>query len=207
LAARKKRHPEAAGWLNDAIYAAHDGLGSIFGIVSGVAGATLGKGHYVLIAGFAGMVGSALSTGTGAYLTSRSERDLYDAGLMRERQAVDYDESEAREVLALSLQVRGLPEDVSGRLAHLLAENKEGFVKALAHRSESFRGKSQQSLSCCSDRLHSNSGRRFCSDHPVLLYVGICGNRCRSGRLADRRFCSCRYKIACDRTALVAIGA
>ena len=50
---------------------------------------------------------------------------------MRERQAVDYDASEAREVLALSLQVRGLPEDVSGRLAHLLAENKEGFVRAL----------------------------------------------------------------------------
>jgi vacuolar iron transporter family protein len=34
--------------------------------------------------------------------------------------------------LALSLQVRGLPEDVAGRLAHLLAENKDGFVKALA---------------------------------------------------------------------------
>lgn len=132
LAARKKRHPEAAGWLNDAIYAAHDGLGSIFGIVSGVAGATLGKGHYVLLAGLAGMVGSALSTGTGAYLTSKSERELYDAGLFREREAVDYDESESREVLALSLQVRGLPEDVAGRLAHLLAENKEGFIKALA---------------------------------------------------------------------------
>jgi VIT1/CCC1 family predicted Fe2+/Mn2+ transporter/rubrerythrin len=132
LAARKKRHPEAAGWLNDAIYAAHDGLGSIFGIVSGVAGATLGKSHYVLIAGLAGMVGSALSTGTGAYLTSKSERELYEAGLFREREAVDYDESESREVLALSLQVRGLPEDVAGRLAHLLAENKEGFINALA---------------------------------------------------------------------------
>ncbi|WP_263384812.1 VIT1/CCC1 transporter family protein [Granulicella arctica] len=132
LAARAKRHPEAAGWLNDAIYAAHDGLGSIFGIVSGVAGATLGKGHYVLIAGLAGMVGSALSTGTGAYLTSRSERELYDAGLVRERRAVDFDEAEAREVLALSLQVRGLPEDVAERLAHLLAEDKDGFVKALA---------------------------------------------------------------------------
>jgi VIT1/CCC1 family predicted Fe2+/Mn2+ transporter/rubrerythrin len=132
LAARKKRHPEAAGWLNDAIYAAHDGLGSIFGIVSGVAGATLGKGHYVLIAGLAAMVGSALSTGTGAYLASRSEREIYDAGLMRERQAVDYDAAESREVLALTLQVRGLPEDVAGRLAYLLADNKEGFVKTLA---------------------------------------------------------------------------
>jgi len=78
------------------------------------------------------MVGSALSTGTGAYLTARSERELYEAGIARERHAVDYDESESREVLALSLQVRGLPEDVAGRLSNLLAENKEGFVKALA---------------------------------------------------------------------------
>ena len=132
LAARRKRNPEAAGWLNDAIYAAHDGLGSIFGIVSGVAGATLGKGHYVLIAGLAAMVGSALSTGTGAYLSSRSEREIYDAGLVRERRAVDYDPSEAGEVLALRLQVRGLPEDVAARLSHLLAQDKDGFVKALA---------------------------------------------------------------------------
>jgi VIT1/CCC1 family predicted Fe2+/Mn2+ transporter/rubrerythrin len=132
LAARRKRHPEAAGWVNDAIYAAHDGLGSIFGIVSGVAGATFGRSHFVLVAGLAGMVGSALSTGTGAYLTAKSERELFEAELARERQAVDYDQAEAREVLALNFQVRGLPEDVAGRLAHLLAEDKEGFIKALA---------------------------------------------------------------------------
>ena len=138
LAARRKRRPEAVGWLNDAVYAAHDGLGSIFGIVSGVAGATFGKSHFVLIAGLAGMIGSAISTGTGAYLTSKSQRELFDAGILRERQAVDYDEAEAREVLALSLQVRGLPEDVSSRLAHLLAENKEGFIKALARTRDNF---------------------------------------------------------------------
>lgn len=132
LAARNKRNPEAAGWLNDAIYAAHDGLGSIFGIVSGVAGATFGKSHYVLMADLAGMVGGALSTGTGLYLTARSERELYDAGLARERSTVDFDNAESREVLPLSCQVRGLPEDVAGRLAYLLAQNRESFVKALA---------------------------------------------------------------------------
>ncbi|MBB5059923.1 VIT1/CCC1 family predicted Fe2+/Mn2+ transporter [Granulicella aggregans] len=132
LAARRKQHPQVAGWTNEAIYAAHDGLGSIFGIVSGVAGATFGQSRYVLIAGLAGMMGSALSTGTGAYLTAKSEREIYDAVIARERRAVDFDESESREVLALSLQVRGLPEDVAGRLSHLLAENKESFVKALA---------------------------------------------------------------------------
>jgi VIT1/CCC1 family predicted Fe2+/Mn2+ transporter/rubrerythrin len=132
MAARRTRHREAAGWLNDAIYAANDGLGSIFGIVSGVAGATFGKSHFVLIAGLAGMVGSALSTGTGAFLSAKSEREIFEAGLVRERRAVDRDEAEAREVLALNYQIRGLPEDVAGRLVHLLAENKEDLVKALA---------------------------------------------------------------------------
>ena len=86
--------------MNDAIYAANDGLGSIFGVVAGVAGATLGNSHFILIAGLAGMIGSALTTGTGAYLSAKSEQELFEASLARERRAVDYDEAEAREVLA-----------------------------------------------------------------------------------------------------------
>jgi VIT1/CCC1 family predicted Fe2+/Mn2+ transporter/rubrerythrin len=132
MAARQKKNPEAAGWMNDAIYAANDGLGSIFGIVAGVAGATFGNSHFILIAGLAGMIGSALTTGTGAYLTAKSQHELFDAGLARERRAVDYDEAEAREVLALNFQIRGLPEEVAISLVHLLAENKEGFIQALA---------------------------------------------------------------------------
>src|ERR1700730_1133755 len=42
VAARDKGHSHAAGWVGDAIYGVNDGLGSIFGIVSGVSGATLG---------------------------------------------------------------------------------------------------------------------------------------------------------------------
>jgi vacuolar iron transporter family protein len=132
MAARQRKHPEAAGWMNDAIYAANDGLGAIFGIVAGVAGATLGNSHFILIAGLAGMIGSAITTGTGAYLTAKSEHELFAASLARERRAVDYDEAEAREVLALNFQIRGLPEEVAITVVHLLAENKERFIKALA---------------------------------------------------------------------------
>jgi len=132
MAARQSKDPAAASWANDAIYAANDGLGSIFGIVSGVAGATFGKSRFVLIAGLAGMIGSALTTGTSAYLSAKSQRELFDAGVLRERKAVDYNPAEAREVLALNLQIRGLPEDVAIRLVHLLAENKEEFIKTLA---------------------------------------------------------------------------
>ncbi|HZD78166.1 MAG TPA: VIT1/CCC1 transporter family protein [Acidobacteriaceae bacterium] len=37
--------------MGDAIYGVNDGLGAIFGIVSGVSGATLGNRKFVLLAG------------------------------------------------------------------------------------------------------------------------------------------------------------
>ena len=59
----------------------------IFGIRSGVSGATLGNAHFVLIAGLAGMIASALSMGSGAYLAAKSEREIYEAEFARERAA------------------------------------------------------------------------------------------------------------------------
>jgi VIT1/CCC1 family predicted Fe2+/Mn2+ transporter/rubrerythrin len=132
VAARDKDHSQAAGWVGDAIYGVNDGLGSIFGIVSGVSGATLGNSHFVLIAGLAGMVASALSMGSGAYLAAKSEREIYEAEVAREREAVEDNEAEGREVLSLSYQIRGLPEDDAQRFVEHLARDKEQLIRALA---------------------------------------------------------------------------
>jgi VIT1/CCC1 family predicted Fe2+/Mn2+ transporter/rubrerythrin len=132
LAARDKGRTQAAGWVGDAIYGVNDGLGSIFGIVSGVSGATLGNSHFVLIAGLAGMVASALSMGSGAYLAAKSEREIYEAEFAREREAVEDNEPEAREVLSLTYQIRGLPEEDAERFVEHLAKDKEQLIRALA---------------------------------------------------------------------------
>src|SRR6201996_3266540 len=132
VAARNKGHAQAAGWVGDAIYGINDGLGSIFGIVSGVSGATLGNSHFVLIAGMAGMVASALSMGSGAYLAAKSEREIYEAEFSREREAVEDNEAEARELLSLSYQIRGLPEEDAERFVQHLANDKEQLIMALA---------------------------------------------------------------------------
>jgi len=132
LRARRKGNPETASWVGDAIYGINDGLGSIFGIVSGVSGATLGNSHFVLIAGLAGMIASALSMGSGAYLAAKSEREIYEAEFARERETVESNESEAREVLALSYQIRGLPAEDAERFVEHLAKDKEHLVQALA---------------------------------------------------------------------------
>lgn len=132
LAARDQEHPKAAGWIGDAIYGINDGLGAIFGIVSGVSGATLGNSKFVIIAGMVGMLASALSMGSGAYLAAKSEREIYEAEFAREREAVENNEAEAREVLSLSYQIRGLPPEEADRFVEHMAKDKEQFVRTLA---------------------------------------------------------------------------
>src|SRR5262249_14865942 len=53
---RERWHGRGGSWVADAIYGANDGLGAVFGIISGVAGATNNQQHYILISGLAGML-------------------------------------------------------------------------------------------------------------------------------------------------------
>ena len=132
LAKRSKSGPKAAGWIGDAIYGVNDGLGAIFGIVSGVSGATVGNSHYVLLAGLAGMIASALSMGSGAYLAAKSEREIYEAELEREREAIQTSAIEARELLSLYYQVKGLPQQDADSVVEHIAKDPEQMVRALA---------------------------------------------------------------------------
>ncbi len=132
LTRRNRPGQQTAGWIGDAIYGVNDGLGAIFGIVSGVSGATLGNSKWVLLSGLAGMVASALSMGSGAYLAAKSEREIYQAELEREREAIAMNKPEARELLSLYYQVKGIPRDDADHVVGHLAESPEQFTRALA---------------------------------------------------------------------------
>jgi VIT1/CCC1 family predicted Fe2+/Mn2+ transporter len=132
LAKRSNAGKQAAGWIGDAIYGVNDGLGAIFGIVSGVSGATLGNARYVLLAGIAGMVASALSMGSGAYLAAKSEGEIYEAELTREREAIQMNGLEARELLSLYYQVKGLPQEDADHVVDHIAKDPEQLLRALA---------------------------------------------------------------------------
>jgi len=128
----RKGHRSPASWIGDAIYGVNDGLGAIFGIVSGVSGATAGDQKYVLLAGLAGMIASALSMGSGAYLAAKSEREIYDAEIYRKRAELEDNPEEGKEEMALVLQVKGLPHEDAVRAAEHLARDPEQFLKTLA---------------------------------------------------------------------------
>ena len=63
------------GGVRDVIFGANDGLVSILALVAGVYGAVT-ESHAILIAGIAGAVAGAISMGTGAYLSSKSEKEV-----------------------------------------------------------------------------------------------------------------------------------
>jgi len=127
---RETWHKRGGGWIGQAIYGANDGLGSVFGIVSGVAGATAG-GPAVLVAGLAGMVASALSMGSGAYLASKAEREVNLAEINRERKELDRHPEEEEEELSLFYQLKGVPEEEAKLLAARLISQPEQALKAL----------------------------------------------------------------------------
>jgi VIT1/CCC1 family predicted Fe2+/Mn2+ transporter/rubrerythrin len=128
----KRGHRNTASWIGDAIYGVNDGLGAIFGIVSGVSGATSGNSHYVLLSGLAGMIASALSMGSGAYLAAKSEREIFDAEFRRKREEIVGDLPLARHELSLIYQTKGVPTLDADRMAEHLSRNSEQFVKTLA---------------------------------------------------------------------------
>jgi len=129
---RERWHGRGGSWVADAIYGVNDGLGSVFGIVSGVAGATNNQQHYVLIAGLAGMIASALSMGAGAWLAVKSEREVYEAEISRERAEVEENPEEETEEMALFYELQGFPPEEARRMAERLAETPEQMVKAMA---------------------------------------------------------------------------
>ena len=144
LAKRDEGRKQPGAWIGDAIYGVNDGLGAIFGIVSGVSGATAGDSKYVLLAGLSGMIASALSMGSGAYLAAKSEREIYHAELAREREAIAMNGPEARELLSLYYQVKGLPEADALHMVSHIANDPEQLLRALA--SERL-GPSEEALS------------------------------------------------------------
>jgi VIT1/CCC1 family predicted Fe2+/Mn2+ transporter/rubrerythrin len=129
---RERWHVRGTGWVGDAIYGVNDGLGAVFGIVSGMAGYT-GGSQVVLAAGLAGTLASALSMGAGAYLASKSEREVYESEVARERAEIEEDPHEELLELELFYQLKGFSPDEARSMAERLQKEPKQFLRTLVH--------------------------------------------------------------------------
>ncbi len=121
-------HPHAephrsnrAGWLRAAVLGANDGVVSTACLIVGVAGAGASSSA-VRTAGIAGLAAGALSMAVGEYVSVASQRDIEQADLRIERQAlVDHPIAELRE-LAQIWEQRGLEPELAMDVARQLTE-------------------------------------------------------------------------------------
>ncbi len=128
---REKGHRTGGGWIGGAIYGANDGLAAVFGIVAGVSGAT-GGSSFVLTAGVAAAVASALSMATGAFLAERSEAEVAAANVEHERQEIAERPEEEQEELSLFYELKGIDEATARAMAEQLAKQPEAMLRALS---------------------------------------------------------------------------
>ena len=128
---REKWHRSGSSWISGAIYGANDGLAAVFGIVAGMSGAT-GGNSFVLTAGLSGAVASALSMATGAFLAERSEVEMMEANVERERQEIAEHPEEEKEELSLFYQLKGIDEKTADELAERLSKQPDAMLEALS---------------------------------------------------------------------------
>jgi VIT1/CCC1 family predicted Fe2+/Mn2+ transporter/rubrerythrin len=129
---RERWHKTGTGWVSDAIYGANDGLAAVFGIVAGVSGAT-GASGFVLTAGLAGAIASALSMGVGAWLATRSQNEIAHANLEQERREIEQHPQEEIEELSLFYQLKGLERADADDLAGKMGKNPDAMLDILAY--------------------------------------------------------------------------
>lgn len=117
-------HPEShlvarIGWLRAAVLGANDGIVSTASLIVGVAAASAAASE-VLVAGVAGLVAGAMSMAAGEYVSVRSQSDMEQADLARERAELANQPEFEREELARIYVDRGVDADLARQVADQL---------------------------------------------------------------------------------------
>ena len=119
--------------IREAVFGAQDGLTSVLAVVSTVGGAT-GQPFPVLVAGFAATLAGVFSMAAGEYMSSKSQREIFEAQIASEALEVDERPGEAEAEVAFMLQQEGLTREGAERVARELASSKPVLLKTMVEK-------------------------------------------------------------------------
>jgi vacuolar iron transporter family protein len=88
VVADEEWHSGGAESIRNVIYGVNDGLTATLGVLAGVGGASIDP-RVVLIGGLSAMVASGVSMAGGAYLASKSQREVFEGQLAREAAEIE----------------------------------------------------------------------------------------------------------------------
>jgi vacuolar iron transporter family protein len=121
---------ERLGSIRELVFGAQDGLVSTLAVVAGLAAA--GMDHLVvLLGGVVAALGGVLSMSVGVFLSSRAQRQVYEAELARERREIREHPGEEIAELIAALAARGMSRADAAEIARRVARHPELLLEVL----------------------------------------------------------------------------
>ncbi len=131
--AEERAKASLLGEIREAIFGAQDGLVSTLAVVSTVAGASAGR-FPVLVAGIASALAGIFSMAAGEYMSSKSQREIFEAQQAGERLEVAERPGEAEAEMAFMFQEDGLAPDEATQVAGVLARHPDVLLKTMVEK-------------------------------------------------------------------------
>jgi VIT1/CCC1 family predicted Fe2+/Mn2+ transporter len=116
--------PGAASTFRAALFGLNDGIVSNLSLVAGVAGAAV-ESDAVLIAGIAGWLAGAFSMAAGEYVSVRSQTELFENQIARERLELELDPEDERAELFAIYKSKGISDEIARQLVDELMKDPD----------------------------------------------------------------------------------
>jgi vacuolar iron transporter family protein len=129
----ERRRASFLGETREAIFGMQDGLVSTLAVVSTVAGAHADR-FAVLIAGIASGLAGVFSMAAGEYMSSKSQREIFEAQVVGEREEVAERPGEAEAEMAYMFEEDGLPRREATGMARTLASHPDVLLKTMVEK-------------------------------------------------------------------------
>ena len=123
----------AFGRIREVVFGAQDGLISTLALVTAVAAAVPDKST-VVIAGLAGALAGMISMGTGTYLGSKAEREVFQAEIEKEAKELEENPAEEMAELVFLYHQQGLSYHEAREMAEHIASDKELWLRTLVEK-------------------------------------------------------------------------
>src|SRR6266566_3077805 len=124
-------HGGGAESIRNVIYGVNDGLTATLGVLAGVGGASV-DARVVLIGGLSAMVASGVSMAGGAYLATKSQREVFEGQLAREAAEIEaMPELEKAELIEI-YRSKGLTADEARTIVDRITQDKKVWLETQA---------------------------------------------------------------------------
>lgn len=129
--ATETRRPGGIESIRNVIYGVNDGLTATLGVLAGVGGATIDP-NVVLVGGLAAMTASGVSMAGGAYLATKSQREIYEDQLAIAAAEIEAMPEIEREELKRIYRAKGLTEREAETIVDRITGDKAIWLETQA---------------------------------------------------------------------------